>query len=743
MTRLPDPQRSRALLIGTAVYQSDQLPDLPAVLNNLTDLRATLTSPLLGGFAPDRCVTLADPPDPISLHDMLMDSATNATDTLLVYFAGHGLRSERGKLYLGLANTRDVNLPVSGFDYEVLRDVILDKSRAVNKVVVLDCCFSGRAIQGMSAAGAATADQLEIEGTYVLTATAANAQALAPQGAHHTSFTGELLHVLGSGVPDAGELLSLDAVFKQLRHNVRQRGLPVPTQRFGGMTHLLALTRNAAAVRGAGLTVPPQAPPPRISIRQAHVAQPLGLAGTLHFTKQDLAATIRRNWTTAAEHLFRRTDRSAAPSESWTELLGWLRQFNDPVADDVEGRIALVDRYLGDRNLSADLKLLHLLRWLDPAGAATYRGHHVTYQTLARGCLGARVDADDVERRLFEEVRRAGLLDALAGFTELDRLQGVQGKWDEARRAWEESVEKMRFELGHPDVRGNVPGWAAANGPGALLFGLLPQDRVSQISRHLPAGSPPQIPIPWYERLLAAAGGRETVLGALLEADLAPVAEQAARDRAESERQREAEREDLRRRAERWSTAEASRLSRAARYHAALRALAVTAGWSLILVVAVWLAWCLSGRDFDTAKMLTYYALILGGAAAFVLVQRGYRLGSAYHPELGRPSSWLPPVRAAIAGAAVMLLFGATARPPREGPRADFDLLLDWGPGRFWEYVSDNSDYYRADWALISYGLLATLGLAACLAVGVYAGTASARQWEERHRAYDKAHRPG
>ncbi|WP_326562240.1 caspase family protein [Micromonospora sp. NBC_01796] len=742
MTRLPDPEHSRAFLIGTATYQSDQLPDLPAVRNNLTDLRATLTAPLLGGFAPDRCVMLADPPDPVSLYNMLLDHAANTEDTLLVYFAGHGRTAPRGKLYLGLTNTGETNLPVSGFDYELLRDLVMD-SKAVNKVVVLDCCFSGRAIQGMSGAGAATAEQLEIEGTYVLTATAANAQALAPPGAHHTSFTGELLHVLGSGVPDAGELLSLDAVFKQLRHNVRQRGLPVPEQRFGGMTHQLALTRNAAAARTAEPAAPPPAPPPRISMRQAYVAQPLVLAGALHFTKQDLAATIRRNWATAAEHLFPRTARPAAPSESWTELLAWLRQFNDPVADDVEGRIALVDRYLTDRKLPADLKVLHLLRWLDPDGAATYLGHHVTYQMLARGCLGTRVDADDVERRLFEEVSRPGLLDALSGFAELDGLQGVQRKWDGARRAWEKSVEKMRFELGYADVRGNVPEWAATNGPGALLFGLLPQDRVSEISRNLPTGSPPQVSIPWYERLLTAAGGRETVLGALLEADLAPVAEQTARDRVESERQREAEREDLRRRAEQWSAAEASRLSGAARYRAVLRALAVTGGWSLILVIAVWLAWCLSSRDFETAKVLTFYALTLGGAAAFVLVRCGHRLGSAYHPEPGRPSSWLPSVRAAIFGVAVMVLFGVTARPPREGPRADFELLREWGPARFWEYVSNNSDYYRADWSLIWYGILVALGFAACLAVGAYAGVASARQWEERHRAYEQAHRPG
>ncbi|MFF9242873.1 hypothetical protein ACF1AL_28960 [Streptomyces sp. NPDC014801] len=52
MTRLPDRARSRAFLFGVASYTHPETPDLPAVGNNLRDLRRLLTSPD-GAFAPE------------------------------------------------------------------------------------------------------------------------------------------------------------------------------------------------------------------------------------------------------------------------------------------------------------------------------------------------------------------------------------------------------------------------------------------------------------------------------------------------------------------------------------------------------------------------------------------------------------------------------------------------------------------------------------------------------------------
>jgi hypothetical protein len=62
--RLPDPARSAAVLIGTGGYRHSDLPDLPAVANNVRDLADALTDPTFGALLGDRCTVLADPVDP-------------------------------------------------------------------------------------------------------------------------------------------------------------------------------------------------------------------------------------------------------------------------------------------------------------------------------------------------------------------------------------------------------------------------------------------------------------------------------------------------------------------------------------------------------------------------------------------------------------------------------------------------------------------------------------------------------
>jgi hypothetical protein len=243
--RLPDPQRSYAVLIGTGTYRSDQLPDLPAVGNNLQDLGDILTDPALGGLPAERCVVVPDPSDPRTLFRILRQYSAAAEDTFLVYFAGHGQTGPRNELYLGLGETVPDELKVSALPFDLLRDVLTD-CPAANRVVILDCCFSGRAVQDMAGEEETILGQVGIEGTYVLAATPMNAVALAPVGSSHTAFTGELLRLLRTGIPAGPEFLTYGDIYRQLLHTATVRGLPLPRRRGTGTVDLLALSRNPA-----------------------------------------------------------------------------------------------------------------------------------------------------------------------------------------------------------------------------------------------------------------------------------------------------------------------------------------------------------------------------------------------------------------------------------------------------------------------------------------------------------------
>ena len=205
MTVLPDPGRSRAVLIGASTYR--HLEDLPAVRNNLSGFRDVLVAPALGGLPADHCTVVAEPARPVDAYRTLRKQAAAAEDTLLVYFAGHGRTGSRNELWLCLPDTDPEVLSFTALGYEQLREAVAD-SRATKKVVILDCCFSGRALADQADDEDRILGQVGIEGTYILTATAANAVALAPPGERYTAFTGTLLGLLNTGIPGGPELLT-------------------------------------------------------------------------------------------------------------------------------------------------------------------------------------------------------------------------------------------------------------------------------------------------------------------------------------------------------------------------------------------------------------------------------------------------------------------------------------------------------------------------------------------------------
>ncbi|MFE2477843.1 caspase family protein [Streptomyces sp. NPDC059389] len=238
---LPDPLTSRAILIGVGEYS--QLPRLATVRQNITSFREVLTSEISWNLPPENCITVHNPKTPEDLVDPIHQCAQEATDALLVYYAGHGIRGEnRGEFRLARSTSR-TGAPHTSTDFNDVREALLE-SAAPRRIVILDCCFAASAIGVMSGA-TYLADQALIEGTYLIAATGETQAAIADDGNGFTVFTGELIDVLRNGIPDdSKEFIDLDSIYDHLLQSLRSKARPLPHRRVRDSAGRLALSLN-------------------------------------------------------------------------------------------------------------------------------------------------------------------------------------------------------------------------------------------------------------------------------------------------------------------------------------------------------------------------------------------------------------------------------------------------------------------------------------------------------------------
>ncbi|MEV8321109.1 caspase family protein [Streptomyces sp. NPDC059900] len=244
MPELPDPTASAAVLIGTSAYR--HLPQLPAVENNTEDLADALQDPTVWGLPQARCRVVPNPVTQAELLEPVYELGRQSKDTFLVYYCGHGLRdSDSADLYLALHGSRE-GAGYTATEYRHLRSA-LRASPARRKIVILDCCFSGRATRTLGATGDLAA-QAVVDGAYVLTASPRDHAALAPDGERHTAFTGELLKLLVEGVADAPDTLDLETLYRELDARLRSKNRPSPQRSQVNDIGRLPLVRNRARV---------------------------------------------------------------------------------------------------------------------------------------------------------------------------------------------------------------------------------------------------------------------------------------------------------------------------------------------------------------------------------------------------------------------------------------------------------------------------------------------------------------
>ncbi|MFF0397421.1 caspase family protein [Streptomyces sp. NPDC005248] len=185
---------SRAVFFGVSEFC--ELPPLKGVAHNVPALRELLTSDDVGGLSDEECVAVPEDSTCLDVLDALQKAAQEATDLLLFYYAGHGHFGGPDRSFLLATRDSGGQRAHHSVDYHEVRDLV-SKSRAQRKVVVIDCCFSGRALS-MSDEQAPTRQETEISGACVLTSAAETERSICqPDG---SVFTLELTKLLREGL---------------------------------------------------------------------------------------------------------------------------------------------------------------------------------------------------------------------------------------------------------------------------------------------------------------------------------------------------------------------------------------------------------------------------------------------------------------------------------------------------------------------------------------------------------------
>jgi hypothetical protein len=267
---MPTPDRldrtsSRVILIGAASYEDSRFPAVPNATTSLRAMHNMLIDPHLGDWCDNQVTVIDDPSDCRRLAQDVRRIAKNTTGALLLYFVGHGTLTPTGELILALTDTDFDDPDVTGLEFTRIRAALIDSPARV-KIVILDCCYSGREINILGLA-ADLANHTEVRGAYTLTA--ADRAADAGRSGGCTEFTGQFLNLIHAGLPDRPPVLTFADLYPHLRRRLAAANMPTPNQRGTDTAEHYPVAHNRAAQPNAKAD-----PPPRTSGEQATSSAP-------------------------------------------------------------------------------------------------------------------------------------------------------------------------------------------------------------------------------------------------------------------------------------------------------------------------------------------------------------------------------------------------------------------------------------------------------------------------------------
>lgn len=155
-----------ALIIASYEYQDDSLRQLVAPAQDAEAGAQVLQNPAVGGFKVQ--TLLNEPAHKVNQAIEAFFTDRKRDDLLLLYFSGHGIKDDWGRLYFATTDTRYRTPRATAIPASFVNEVMAD-SRSRRQVLLLDCCYSGAFARTKADKAVGIKDQLEGRGRVVLT----------------------------------------------------------------------------------------------------------------------------------------------------------------------------------------------------------------------------------------------------------------------------------------------------------------------------------------------------------------------------------------------------------------------------------------------------------------------------------------------------------------------------------------------------------------------------------------------
>ena len=219
--------RRLALLIATYAYEDEGLGKLTAPGHDAEALTEVLRDPAIAGF--DVTILVNEPHHRIGEALGAFFHNRRHDDLTLLYFTGHGLKDDEGRLHLATTNTRRDNLLFTSLPAEQI-DRAMSGCMSRRQVLILDCCYGGAfpaaRLATKSDADVHTLERFQGRGRTILTASDATQYSFEGDqvsgSAPQSVFTRHLVQGLrdGSADLDGDGNITLDELYAYVHDRV-------------------------------------------------------------------------------------------------------------------------------------------------------------------------------------------------------------------------------------------------------------------------------------------------------------------------------------------------------------------------------------------------------------------------------------------------------------------------------------------------------------------------------------------